>query len=103
MGGWRVAIVDPIDELNKNGENALLKVLEEPPPRAFIWGMTCFDTSAVPITLTPRTFRQCSTVASLPGRPTTMQRPRRENARVSKCCVMAQPLAAVSIAEMIAL
>ncbi len=35
-GGWRVAIVDPIDELNRNGENALLKVLEEPPPRALL-------------------------------------------------------------------
>ena len=36
-GGWRVAIVDPLDELNKNGENALLKVLEEPPPRALLF------------------------------------------------------------------
>ena len=35
-GGWRVAIVDPIDELNKNGENALLKVLEEPPLRSLL-------------------------------------------------------------------
>jgi DNA polymerase-3 subunit delta' len=33
-GGWRVAIVDSVDELNKESENALLKVLEEPPPRA---------------------------------------------------------------------
>ena len=31
MGGWRIAIVDSVDELNKNGTNALLKVLEEPP------------------------------------------------------------------------
>jgi DNA polymerase-3 subunit delta' len=35
-GGWRVAIVDSVDELNRNGENALLKVLEEPPPRALL-------------------------------------------------------------------
>jgi DNA polymerase-3 subunit delta' len=35
-GGWRVAIVDPLDDLNKAGENALLKVLEEPPPRALL-------------------------------------------------------------------
>jgi DNA polymerase-3 subunit delta' len=34
MGGWRVAIVDSVDELNANGTNALLKVLEEPPPRS---------------------------------------------------------------------
>ena len=35
-GGWRVAIVDPLEDLNKAGENALLKVLEEPPPRALL-------------------------------------------------------------------
>jgi DNA polymerase-3 subunit delta' len=35
-GGWRVAIVDPLEDLNKHGENALLKVLEEPPPRALL-------------------------------------------------------------------
>src|ERR1700734_3576029 len=29
--GWRVCIVDTVDELNPNGANALLKVLEEPP------------------------------------------------------------------------
>ncbi len=35
-GGWRVAIVDPVEDLNSSGENALLKVLEEPPPRALL-------------------------------------------------------------------
>jgi DNA polymerase-3 subunit delta' len=29
--GWRVCIVDTVDELNPNAANALLKVLEEPP------------------------------------------------------------------------
>lgn len=33
-GGWRVAIVDAADDLNGAAANALLKVLEEPPPRA---------------------------------------------------------------------
>jgi DNA polymerase III subunit delta' len=33
-GGWRVAIVDAVDELNASGANALLKILEEPPQRA---------------------------------------------------------------------
>jgi DNA polymerase-3 subunit delta' len=33
-GGWRVCIVDSADELNPAGSNALLKVLEEPPPRS---------------------------------------------------------------------
>ncbi|MPZ59475.1 MAG: DNA polymerase III subunit delta' [Rhizobiales bacterium] len=33
-GGWRVCIVDSADELNAPSANALLKMLEEPPPRA---------------------------------------------------------------------
>jgi DNA polymerase-3 subunit delta' len=34
-GGWRVCVVDAADELQyPQGSNALLKVLEEPPPRA---------------------------------------------------------------------
>ncbi|MGD9786126.1 MAG: DNA polymerase III subunit delta' [Hyphomicrobiaceae bacterium] len=32
-GGWRVVIVDSADELNISAANALLKSLEEPPPR----------------------------------------------------------------------
>jgi DNA polymerase-3 subunit delta' len=35
-GGWRIAIVDAVDELNRAGANALLKVLEEPPARALL-------------------------------------------------------------------
>ena len=34
FGGWRVVIVDAVDDLNASSANALLKVLEEPPPRA---------------------------------------------------------------------
>lgn len=35
-GGWRVAIVDSVDELNAAGANALLKVVEEPPQRSLL-------------------------------------------------------------------
>jgi DNA polymerase-3 subunit delta' len=35
-GGFRVAIVDPADDMNENGANALLKLLEEPPARAML-------------------------------------------------------------------
>jgi DNA polymerase-3 subunit delta' len=35
-GGYRVCIVDSADELNRAGANALLKVLEEPPPRSLL-------------------------------------------------------------------
>ncbi|MEZ5939192.1 MAG: DNA polymerase III subunit delta' [Hyphomonadaceae bacterium] len=36
LGGWRVAIVDAVDELNRNGANAILKTLEEPPARSVL-------------------------------------------------------------------
>jgi DNA polymerase-3 subunit delta' len=32
--GWRIAIVDSADELNRNAANALLKLIEEPPARS---------------------------------------------------------------------
>ena len=35
-GGWRVVVVDGAEHLNRNAANALLKVLEEPPPRAIL-------------------------------------------------------------------
>ena len=34
FGGWRIAIVDAADDLQREGANALLKVLEEPPAKA---------------------------------------------------------------------
>src|SRR5882757_6001291 len=36
MGAWRVAIVDAADEMNRNSANAVLKILEEPPPNAVL-------------------------------------------------------------------
>jgi DNA polymerase III subunit delta' len=33
-GGWRICIVDSAEDLNVNGANALLKVVEEPPERS---------------------------------------------------------------------
>lgn len=33
-GGWRVCIVDAVEELNASSANALLKILEEPPERS---------------------------------------------------------------------
>lgn len=35
-GGWRVAIVDAADEMNRNAANGLLKILEEPPKHALL-------------------------------------------------------------------
>jgi len=39
-GGWRVVLLDGADRMNRNAANALLKVLEEPPPRAVLI-LTC--------------------------------------------------------------
>jgi DNA polymerase-3 subunit delta' len=33
-GSWRIVIIDPADDLNRNAANAILKILEEPPKRA---------------------------------------------------------------------
>lgn len=35
-GGWRIGIVDPVEDLNRQGANALLKLLEEPPHKTLI-------------------------------------------------------------------
>jgi DNA polymerase-3 subunit delta' len=35
-GGWRIVIIDAVDDLNRSGANALLKVLEEPPRRGLL-------------------------------------------------------------------
>ncbi|MGU3576736.1 DNA polymerase III subunit delta' [Brucellaceae bacterium C25G] len=32
--GWRIVIIDPADDMNRNAANALLKTLEEPPAKA---------------------------------------------------------------------
>src|SRR3984957_14993699 len=52
-GGWRVAIVDAVNELNASGANALLKVLEEPPQRALIL-LVSHSASRMPATLRSR-------------------------------------------------
>ncbi|WP_185803964.1 DNA polymerase III subunit delta' [Pontivivens nitratireducens] len=39
-GGWRVAIVDAMDDLNIPAQNALLKILEEPPEKV-LFLMVC--------------------------------------------------------------
>ncbi|MGO9423339.1 DNA polymerase III subunit delta' [Roseiarcus sp.] len=36
FGGWRVCLVDCAEDLNRNGANALLKMIEEPPARSLI-------------------------------------------------------------------
>jgi DNA polymerase-3 subunit delta' len=33
-GGWRICIIDCAEDMNRNGANAILKIIEEPPPRS---------------------------------------------------------------------
>ncbi|MBT5413162.1 MAG: DNA polymerase III subunit delta' [Rhodospirillaceae bacterium] len=35
-GGWRVAVIDAADDMNRTAANAVLKILEEPPPDALL-------------------------------------------------------------------
>lgn len=68
QGGWRVAIVDAADEMNPEAENALLKTLEEPPPRALL-----ILIASAPGSLLPTTRSRCRKVALKPLDPQTMQ------------------------------
>ncbi len=53
-GGWRVVIIDGAEDMNSNTANALLKMLEEPPPRAILL-LTC----ATPGRLLPTIRSRC--------------------------------------------
>lgn len=35
-GGWRIVIIEDADTMNRNAQNAILKILEEPPEKAMI-------------------------------------------------------------------
>jgi len=52
-GGWRVVIVDRADELNQNAGNALLKALEEPPPKTLFLLISSAE-GRLPVTIRSR-------------------------------------------------
>jgi len=60
-GGWRVVVIDGAEALNRNAANALLKLLEEPPPRAVLL-LTC----AAPGRLLPTIRSRCRTLRLAP-------------------------------------
>ena len=51
VDGWRVCIVDTVDELNSNAANALLKILEEPPQRSLFLLVSHSPARALPTIL----------------------------------------------------
>ncbi len=51
--GWRVVIIDAIDEMNRNAANSLLKILEEPPQK-FLFLMVCHSMGSLLPTIRSR-------------------------------------------------
>ena len=68
-GGWRVVVVDGAEELNQTSANALLKILEEPPPRAILL-LVC----AAPGRLLPTIRSRCRRLRLDPLAPEPMER-----------------------------
>lgn len=68
-GGWRVAIVDPADDMNPNAANALLKLLEEPPPKSVL-----FLVAHAPGRLLPTIRSRCRRLALQPLEDTEVSR-----------------------------
>lgn len=46
--GWRIALIDSANDLNPNAANALLKILEEPPPRTLFFLLTDKESRLLP-------------------------------------------------------
>jgi DNA polymerase-3 subunit delta' len=60
-GNWRIVIIDPADDLNRNAANAILKMLEEPPRRALFLVL-----SHAPGKLLPTIRSRCQTLRLSP-------------------------------------
>jgi DNA polymerase-3 subunit delta' len=67
LGGWRVVVVDAADDMNPNAQNALLKLLEEPPART-LFLVVCHAPARLPATVRSR----CRTLALRPLDETEM-------------------------------
>ncbi|MDF2233038.1 DNA polymerase III subunit delta' [Albimonas sp. CAU 1670] len=63
-GGWRVAVVDCVDEMNAQSANALLKLVEEPPARSMFL-LVCHQPSRILPTIRSR----CRTLVLRPLSP----------------------------------
>jgi DNA polymerase-3 subunit delta' len=48
LGGYRVAIIDAVDEMNRFGANAVLKTLEEPPAKAVLFLLSHGEQALLP-------------------------------------------------------
>lgn len=66
-GGWRVVIIDDAHALNRNAQNAILKIIEEPPPRTLI-----LITVTTPGALLPTIRSRCRVLPLAPLEPAHM-------------------------------
>lgn len=66
---WRVVIIDSIDALNRNAANAILKLLEEPPPQAML-----LLVSHNPAGLLPTIRSRCQVLTLNPPKPEDFNR-----------------------------
>ncbi|MAL79651.1 MAG: DNA polymerase III subunit delta' [Sneathiella sp.] len=67
-GSWRIVIVDPVDEMNANAANAILKILEEPPKKTLFLLL-----SHTPARLLPTIRSRCRQLALRPLADTEMR------------------------------
>lgn len=68
-GGWRIVIVDTAEDMNVNAANAILKLLEEPPPRTVLLLI-----AHAPRALLPTIRSRCRSLALRPLALTECQR-----------------------------
>jgi DNA polymerase-3 subunit delta' len=68
-GGWRIVIIDQAEYLNANGQNALLKILEEPPEKALL-----ILTTSQPGSFLPTIRSRCRHIALQPLRETVLSK-----------------------------
>ena len=72
-GGWRVAIIDSLDDVNVQGANAMLKIVEEPPEKTVIL-LLATNAGAVLPTIRSRCRHLTFDPLSLPDQMTILQR-----------------------------
>ena len=72
-GGWRVAIIDSLDDVNVQGANAMLKIVEEPPEKTVIL-LLATNAGAVLPTIRSRCRHLPFDPLSLPDQMTILQR-----------------------------
>ena len=64
LGGWRVAIIDSVDEMNRHGANAVLKTLEEPPAKAVLILLSHGEQATLPTVRSRCRTLRCSPLGS---------------------------------------